>query len=81
MAGELNGESDVWVTRLVPSDTIRLANIKSMFTKLCIDANCTLESRVRSFKSNKTVDTMCKECNVYQSVSHILVGCNNLELT
>ena len=24
---------------------------------------------------------MCKECNVYQSVSHILFDCNNLELT
>ena len=23
---------------------------------------------------------MCKECNVHQSVSHILLECNNLEL-
>ena len=56
------------------------ANIRSMFTKMHIDANCTLESRLRSFKHNKTEDAMCKECNVHQSVSHILFECNNLEV-
>ena len=58
------------------------ANIRSMFTKMRIDANCTLDSRLRSFKHNKTEDAMCKECNAHQysSVSDVLLECNNLEL-
>ena len=60
---------------------IRSANIRSMFTKMHIDANCSLDSRLRSFKRNKTEDAMCKECNVHQSVLHLLLECNNLELT
>ena len=51
-----------------------------MFIKMRIDANCTLDSRLRSFKHDKVEDSMCKECNVHQSVSHILLDCNNLEL-
>ena len=43
--------------------------------------NYTLDSRLRSFKRNKTEDAMCKMCNVHQSVSHILLEFNNLELT
>ena len=39
--------------------------------------NCTLDSRLRSFKCNKTEDAMCKECKV----SHVLSECNKLELT
>ena len=54
---------------------IKLTNIRSLFTKMCIDANCTLDSRLRISKCNKTEDPMCKKCKVTQSVrvSHVLL--------
>ena len=56
-------------------------NIRSMFTRMRIDTNCTLDSSLRSFKHNTTEEALCKECNVHQSVSHVLLECNKSELT
>ena len=52
-----------------------------MFTKMRIDANCTLDSQLRSFRNTKTKDPLCKECNDVQSVTHVLLTCQNEDLT
>ena len=52
-----------------------------MFTKMRIDANCTLDSQLRSFRNTKTKDPLCKECNDVQSVTHVLLTCKNKYLT
>ena len=57
------------------------ANVRSMFTKMRIDANCTLDSQLRSFRNTKTKDPLCKECNDVQSATHVLLTCKNKDLT
>ena len=52
-----------------------------MFTKMRIDANCTLDSQLRSFRNTKTKDPICKECNDVQSVTHVLLTCQNEDLS
>ena len=45
-----------------------------------IDANCTLDSQLRSFRNTKTKDPFCKECNNVQSITHVLLTCKNKDL-
>ena len=60
---------------------IRSANIRNMFTRFRIDANCTLDSRYRSFSNKSVEDSQCKICNVVQSVDHVLLHCKGSNLT
>ena len=47
----------------------------------CIDANCTLDCRYRSFRFKSVEDSLCKICNVVQSVDHVLLHCKGSNLT
>ena len=59
----------------------RSANIRNMFTRFRIDANCTLDSCHRSFRYKSVEDSLCKICNVVQSVDHVLLYCKGKDLT
>ena len=48
---------------------LRSANVRFMFTKMRIDANCTMNSQPRSFRNTKTKDPSCKECHNVQLVT------------
>ena len=73
-------QQDLYETKPYLSQ-LRSANVRSMFTKMRIDANCTLDSQLRSFRNTKTKDPLCKECNDVQSVTHVLLTCKNKDLT
>ena len=73
-------QQDLYETKPYLSQ-LRSANVRSMFTKMRIDANCTLDSQLRSFRNTKTKDPLCKECNDVQSVNHVLLTCQNEDLT
>ena len=73
-------QQDLYETKPYLSQ-LRSANVRSMFTKMRIDANCTLDSQLRSFRNTKTKDPLCKECNDVQSVTHVLLTCQNEDLT
>ena len=60
---------------------IRSANIRNMFTRFRIDANCTLDSSYRSFRYKSVEDSLCKICDVAQSVQHVLLHCKGSNLT
>ena len=52
-----------------------------MFTRFRIDANCTLDCRYRSFRFKSVEDSLCKICNIVQSVDHVLLHCKGSNLT
>ena len=60
---------------------VYIENIRNMFTRFRIDANCTLDSRYRSFRYKSVEDSLCKICNVVQSVDHVLLHCKGSNLT
>ena len=66
---QLTYEPKAYLTR------IRSANIRNMFTRFRIDANCTFDSCHRSFRYKSVEDSLCKICNVVQSVDHVLLHC------
>ena len=72
---QLTYEPKAYLTR------IRSANIRNMFTRFRIDANCTMDSRYRSFRFKAVEDSLCKICNVVQSVDHVLLHCKGSNLT
>ena len=49
------------------------ANIRNMFTRFCIDANCTLDGRYRNFRYKSVEDSLCNIYNVAQSIDHVLL--------
>ena len=57
-------QQDLYETKPYLSQ-LRSANVRSMFTKMRIDANCTLDSQLRNFRNTKTKEPLCKECMMY----------------
>ena len=50
-------QQDLYETKPYLSQ-LRSANVRSMFTKMRKDANCTLDSQLRSFRNTKTKDPL-----------------------
>ena len=65
-------QQDLYETKPYLSQ-LRSANVRSMFTKIRIDANCTLDSQLRSFRNTKTKDPLCKKCNNVQQCLKLMV--------
>ena len=70
--------ADLPTFSLSPQEYITKVNspkIRTIFTKLRIDSNCTRESRYRSYRGKKRENNLCPHCNVPQDVLHILIHC------
>ena len=50
--------------------------IRTIFTKLRTDSNCTRDSRYRSYSDKKDENNICAHCDVSQDVLHVLIRCN-----
>ena len=59
---------------------IKSPEIRSIFTKFRIDANCTLASLLRSFRNNKITSSICVCGGGEQEVEHALFNCKNKEI-
>ena len=55
---------------------INSPKIRTIFTKLIVDSNCTRESRYRSYRGKKSENNLCPHCNVPQDVLHVLIHCD-----
>ena len=55
---------------------INSPKIRTIFTKLRVDSNCTRESRYRSYRGKKSENNLCPHCNVPQDVLHVLIHCD-----
>ena len=52
----------------------------SIFSKLRLDTNCTLDSVDRSYRGRKPISTECKTCKTKHTVKHILFECKMTDL-
>ena len=59
---------------------IKSPEIRSNFTKLRIDANCTLGSLLRSFRNIKITSSICVCGGGEQEVEHVVFICKNKEI-
>ena len=55
---------------------INSPKIRTIFTKLRVDSNCTRESKYRSYRGKKSENNLCPHCNVPQDVLHVLIHCD-----
>ena len=56
---------------------INSPKIRTIFTKLRVDSNCTRESRHRSYRGKKSENNLCTpHCNVPQDVLHVWIHCD-----
>ena len=54
--------------------------VRCVFSKLRLDANCTLDSIDRGYRGKKSLISECNTCKVKQTVQHILFECQIIEL-
>ena len=59
---------------------INSPKIRTIFTKLRVDSNCTRESRYRSYRGKKSENNLCPHFNVPQDVLHVLIHCDYPEV-
>ena len=51
--------------------------IRSIFTKLRADSNCSKDSSCRRYRVKKSYTDLCPHCKVTQDVQHIILACDN----
>ena len=56
---------------------INSARIRSIFTKLRTDSNCSKDSSCRRYRGKKSYTDLCPYCNVTQDVQHIILACDH----
>ena len=56
---------------------INSPRIRSIFTKLRTDSNCSKDSSCRRYRDKKSHTDLCPHCNVTQDVQHIILACDH----
>ncbi len=56
---------------------IESSDIRSIFTKLRIDMNCSWDCKNRSFWYKNVTSNICTSCNQVENVEHVLLHCNH----
>ena len=56
---------------------INSPRIRSIFTKLRTDSNCSKDSSCRRYRGKKSYTDLCPHCNVTQDVQHIILACDH----
>ena len=61
-------------------DLVRNPDIRTIFTRLRLDANKLADSKYRSYRFKNQTDNCCSECHVVDDVLHRLFYCNKTGL-